>query len=497
MQAFYGATHHFSREPLDPAPGTAGPGGRTMAPMQAFHADRHRPAAAARAPVSGVQVPAAARARRAWPSSSCARREPAATATSPSLTTPRMSPAIAGTLERRRAARDRLPVERGDGRALPPLGRRDPRRGARGARRRRRRQPRRRHAPRAASARQRLLRLQRRRGRRARCAGRGHRPAAPLRIVVVDLDVHQGDGTAAIFAGDPSVFTLSLHGAKNFPFRKAASDLDVGLPDGCGDADYLRRARRARSAAVWREHAARPFGLAFYLAGADPHEGDRLGRLKLSAARPARARPARASRRCASARIPVALAMAGGYGHDIDVTVAIQAATMQSAVEPGGMEECAAMKQSRRLHERRLDRRSRCRAAYRRFVPLATRWLDNDAYGHLNNVVYFGLFDTAVNGVPDRRRRARHRARRGDRPGGRDALQLLRAARLSAAARGRPARSAGSAARACATRSASSPPARPRPRRAATSSTSTSIARRDRPVPLPDRLLAGREGALQ
>jgi acetoin utilization deacetylase AcuC-like enzyme len=79
---------------------------------------------------------------------------------------------------------------------------------------------------------------------------------APLRIVVVDLDVHQGDGTASIFAGDPSVFTISLHGAQNFPFRKAASDLDIALPDGCGDADYLRAldraldvlARRARSA---------------------------------------------------------------------------------------------------------------------------------------------------------------------------------------------------------------------------------------------------------
>ena len=106
---------------------------------------------------------------------------------------------------------------------------------------------------------------------------------APLRIVVVDLDVHQGDGTAAIFAGDPSVFTISLHGAKNFPFRKAASDLDVALPDGCGDADYLRALDRALDVLV-DEHGERPFGLAFYLAGADPHEGDRLGRLKLSAA---------------------------------------------------------------------------------------------------------------------------------------------------------------------------------------------------------------------
>ena len=80
---------------------------------------------------------------------------------------------------------------------------------------------------------------------RAVQAERRARPQRRLpRIVVIDLDVHQGDGTAAIFAGDPSVFTMSLHGEKNFPFRKAASDLDVDLPDGCGDADYLRRARR-------------------------------------------------------------------------------------------------------------------------------------------------------------------------------------------------------------------------------------------------------------
>ena len=154
---------------------------------------------------------------------------------------------------------------------------------------------------------------------------------APLRIVVVDLDVHQGDGTAAIFAGDPSVFTISLHGAKNFPFRKAASDLDVALPDGCGDADYLRALDRALEVLV-EEHAVQPFGLAFYLAGADPHEGDRLGRLKLSSAG-LLSRDRRVLTLLGELRIPVALTMAGGYGHDLDVTVAIQAATIEAAID--------------------------------------------------------------------------------------------------------------------------------------------------------------------
>jgi len=162
-------------------------------------------------------------------------------------------------------------------------------------------------------------------------AARPANAGAPPRIVVIDLDVHQGDGTASIFKGDPGVFTLSLHGEKNFPFRKAASSLDVGLPDGCGDADYLA-ALDAALAAVWREHAARRFGLAFFLAGADPHEGDRLGRLELSAAGLLE-RDRRVLGALRERRIPVALSMAGGYGHDIDVTVAIQAATIRAAID--------------------------------------------------------------------------------------------------------------------------------------------------------------------
>ena len=171
--------------------------------------------------------------------------------------------------------------------------------------------------------------------------------APSLRIAVIDLDVHQGDGTASIFAGDASVFTLSLHGAKNFPFRKAASDLDVALPDGCGDADYLAALATALDV-LWREHEASPFGLAFYLAGADPHEGDRLGRLKLSAAGLLE-RDRKVFAALFERRIPVALSMAGGYGRDLDVTVAIHAATIGAAIDswrqwnrrPPGRAECA------------------------------------------------------------------------------------------------------------------------------------------------------------
>ncbi|HEY1128938.1 MAG TPA: histone deacetylase [Roseateles sp.] len=155
-----------------------------------------------------------------------------------------------------------------------------------------------------------------------RAAGQG----GGLRILVIDLDVHQGNGTAAIFRGDDTVFTFSMHGARNFPFRKEASDLDVDLPDGCGDADYLA-ALDVALAQVWSR--CEP-GLAFYLAGADPHEGDRLGRLKLTQAGLAE-RDRRVLAALRERRIPVALSMAGGYGHDLATTVAVQVATLELA----------------------------------------------------------------------------------------------------------------------------------------------------------------------
>ncbi len=152
-----------------------------------------------------------------------------------------------------------------------------------------------------------------------------------LPLWVIDLDVHQGNGTAAIFQDDPTVFTMSLHGERNFPFRKVASDLDVDLPDGCTDAPYLAALDQALHTAWQRQLAVgrRP-GLAFYLAGADPHEGDRLGRLKLTAAGLAE-RDRRVLAWLGQRRVPVAVLMAGGYGHDIHVTVAVQLRTVQLA----------------------------------------------------------------------------------------------------------------------------------------------------------------------
>jgi len=151
-----------------------------------------------------------------------------------------------------------------------------------------------------------------------------------LRVIVIDLDVHQGNGTAAIFADDPTVFTLSLHGAKNFPFRKEVSDLDVDLPDGCTDAPYLA-ALDAALAEAWARHGDAPPGLAFYLAGADPHENDRLGRLKITSEGLAE-RDRRVLAALRERRIPVALSMAGGYGRDLATTVAVQRRTLEEAL---------------------------------------------------------------------------------------------------------------------------------------------------------------------
>jgi len=158
---------------------------------------------------------------------------------------------------------------------------------------------------------------------------RSHR--ALLRVVVIDLDVHQGNGTASIFADDPTVFTLSLHGERNFPFRKEASDLDVNLPDGCGDAQYLAALDDAL-AQLWARHEGHLPGLAFFVAGADPHEGDRLGRLKLSAEGMAQ-RDRRVLDALRARGIPVAISMAGGYGHDVNVTVSLHRRTLELALE--------------------------------------------------------------------------------------------------------------------------------------------------------------------
>ena len=156
------------------------------------------------------------------------------------------------------------------------------------------------------------------------------RHASLLRIAVIDLDVHQGNGTAAIFADDTTVFTLSMHAAKNFPFRKEPGDLDIELPDGCRDAEYLDALDLALEE-LWRRHEHAPPGLVFYLAGADPHEGDRLGRLKLTTAGLAE-RDRRVLAAARERRIPVAMSMAGGYGRVIEDTIEVQFNTIVEAV---------------------------------------------------------------------------------------------------------------------------------------------------------------------
>lgn len=151
---------------------------------------------------------------------------------------------------------------------------------------------------------------------------------AHLQVAVIDLDVHQGNGTARIFQRDDSVFTLSLHGDKNFPFRKECSDLDVALADGCGDADYAVALEQALDELDNRFDP----GLVIYLAGADPFEGDRLGRLKLSVDG-LEARDRRVFDWCFTRRIPLAFVMAGGYGVKIEETVQIQLNTYRVALD--------------------------------------------------------------------------------------------------------------------------------------------------------------------
>ena len=132
------------------------------------------------------------------------------------------------------------------------------------------------------------------------------------RILIVDLDVHQGDGTAAIFADEPAVFTYSLHGEKNFPVRKVPGDLDVGLADGTEDDAYLAALDRDLEALI--DHH-RP-ELIFYNAGVDPHRDDKLGRLALSDAGLA-ARDGRVLRAALARDIPVVTVVGGGYGPDL------------------------------------------------------------------------------------------------------------------------------------------------------------------------------------
>ncbi|WP_165244725.1 histone deacetylase family protein [Paludisphaera soli] len=151
------------------------------------------------------------------------------------------------------------------------------------------------------------------------------------RVLVIDCDVHQGDGTASIFADDPEVYTFSIHGARNYPLRKQRSRLDVELEDGTGDDAYLAALEPALETAIEVSEAE----LAIYLAGSDPYAGDRLGRMKLSREGLA-ARDRLVFEACREAGLPVATAMAGGYARDINDTVAIQSETVRIAASMSG-----------------------------------------------------------------------------------------------------------------------------------------------------------------
>ena len=146
------------------------------------------------------------------------------------------------------------------------------------------------------------------------------------KVVVLDTDVHQGNGTAAIVRGDDRVFTFSIHGAKNYPFHKEESDLDAPLPDGASDDAFLlalgERLERVLDLEDWN--------LAIFLAGADPFEGDKLGRLRVTKSGLAE-RDRMVLEGCRERGIPVAVTMAGGYAHEVEDTVDIHFQTVKRA----------------------------------------------------------------------------------------------------------------------------------------------------------------------
>ena len=152
--------------------------------------------------------------------------------------------------------------------------------------------------------------------------------SSSLKVAVIDLDVHQGNGTASILQNDDSIFTLSIHGENNFPFKKEESDLDLGLEDGCEDVAYLHALGQSLEQLDTRF---KPDCLIF-LAGADPHEGDRLGRLNVSTAG-MRLRDEMVFQYALDRQLPIAFSMAGGYGKEIKSTVDIHFQTIKTALQ--------------------------------------------------------------------------------------------------------------------------------------------------------------------
>lgn len=147
------------------------------------------------------------------------------------------------------------------------------------------------------------------------------------RVLLLDCDVHQGDGSAHIFAQDPTVFTFSIHGAKNFPFNKIPGDLDLALPDGTGDQEYLDVLKEG----LWRALALANPDLVIYLSGADPYFKDSFGRLALTKDG-LRQRDGWVLSTLADAELPTVLVMAGGYAKHIDDIVDIHLGTVKAAV---------------------------------------------------------------------------------------------------------------------------------------------------------------------
>jgi acetoin utilization deacetylase AcuC-like enzyme len=157
------------------------------------------------------------------------------------------------------------------------------------------------------------------------CATRALRASGRLtRVLVVDLDVHQGDGNHLAFLADPDAFTFSINGFANYPFRRVPGDLELDLPDGTGDESYLDGLARLLPRAIARSQPE----LCFYLAGADPYAGDRLGRLALTK-NGLLERDRLVVDSLAAAGVPVCLTLAGGYADPIEDTVEINVATVR------------------------------------------------------------------------------------------------------------------------------------------------------------------------
>ena len=148
------------------------------------------------------------------------------------------------------------------------------------------------------------------------------------KILIIDCDVHQGNGTAAFFKNDPSVFTFSIHGKKNFPYKKEKSDLDIALDDETGDDEYLQELKRGLNISLQQIHA----DLVIYLAGADPYKDDRFGRLAMTKNGLAQ-RDQMVFNACNVYGLPVAVTLAGGYAREVNDTVDIHFQTVAAAIE--------------------------------------------------------------------------------------------------------------------------------------------------------------------